>query len=145
MEWYGEDLDIRPVKHKYLPQYVESDDIERLIDFIRQKNTHKRTVERDVQCCAMQEATKWDHLVIRNWNDLKTELIQLFYPRESFPLQLSTHPQVKHYEEAGHFYRIILSTVFAYVSHFEPNILTRVVFLKNICINLETIMLISSR
>ena len=29
MEWYGEDLDIRPVKHKYLPQYVESDDIER--------------------------------------------------------------------------------------------------------------------
>ena len=48
MEWYGESLDIRPVKPKYLPQYVEPDDIERLIDFIRQKNTHKRTVKRDI-------------------------------------------------------------------------------------------------
>ena len=30
------------------PQYVEPNDIERLIDFIRNKNTHKRTNERDV-------------------------------------------------------------------------------------------------
>jgi len=48
MEWYGESLDIRPAKSKSLPQYVEPDDIERLIDFIRHKNTHKRTVERDI-------------------------------------------------------------------------------------------------
>ena len=48
MEWYGESLDIRPVKPKSLPQYVEPDDIERLVDFIRHKNTHKRTVERDL-------------------------------------------------------------------------------------------------
>jgi integrase len=48
MEWYGEGLDIRPVKPKSLPQYVEPDNIERLIGFIRQKNTHKRTVERDI-------------------------------------------------------------------------------------------------
>ena len=48
MEWYGESLDIRPKKPKSLPQYVEPNDIERLIDFIRNKNTHKRTIERDV-------------------------------------------------------------------------------------------------
>ena len=48
MEWYGESLDIRPVRPKSLPQYVEPDDIERLIDFISRKNTHKRTVERDL-------------------------------------------------------------------------------------------------
>ena len=48
MEWYGESLDIRPVKPKSLPQYVEPDDIKRLIDFISRKNTHKRTAERDL-------------------------------------------------------------------------------------------------
>jgi len=48
MEWYGESLDIRPTKPKSLPQYVEPSDIEHLIDAIRHKNTHKRTVERDV-------------------------------------------------------------------------------------------------
>jgi len=48
MEWYGESLDIRPAKPKSLPQYVEPNDIDRLIDFIRHKNTHKRTVERDI-------------------------------------------------------------------------------------------------
>ena len=48
MEWYGESLDIRPAKPKSLPQYVEPNDIEHLIDIIRHKNTHKRTVERDV-------------------------------------------------------------------------------------------------
>jgi integrase len=48
MEWYGESLNIRPVKPKSLPQYVEPEDIERLVDFIRRKSTHKRTVERDL-------------------------------------------------------------------------------------------------
>jgi len=48
MEWYGESLDIRPTKPKSLPEYVEPDDIERLIDFIRHKKTHKRTVARDL-------------------------------------------------------------------------------------------------
>jgi integrase len=48
MEWYGESLNIRPTKPKSLPQYIEPSDIEHLIDVIRHKNTHKRTVERDV-------------------------------------------------------------------------------------------------
>ncbi len=49
MEWYGESLDIRLAKPKSLPQYVEPNDIEHLIDVIRHKSTHKRTVERDVR------------------------------------------------------------------------------------------------
>ena len=48
MEWYGESLDIRPVKPETLPQYVKPDDIERLIDFISRKSTHKRTIKRDI-------------------------------------------------------------------------------------------------
>ncbi|MFC2003149.1 tyrosine-type recombinase/integrase [Chloroflexota bacterium] len=48
MEWYGESLDIRPTKPKSLPQYVEPSEIERLIDVIRNKSTHKRTVVRDI-------------------------------------------------------------------------------------------------
>jgi len=48
MEWYGESLDIRPEKPKSLPQYVEPSDIEHLIDVIRNKNTHRRTVVRDI-------------------------------------------------------------------------------------------------
>ncbi len=48
MEWYGESLDFRPAKPKSLPQHVEPNDIERLVDFIRNKNTHERTIERDV-------------------------------------------------------------------------------------------------
>ncbi len=48
MEWYGESLDIRPTKPKSLPQYVEPSDIEHLINVIRNKNTHKSTVVRDI-------------------------------------------------------------------------------------------------
>ncbi|MFC2069661.1 hypothetical protein ACFLTB_00590 [Chloroflexota bacterium] len=36
MEWYGETLDVKPPKLKSLPQYVESNDIGQLIDFIKQ-------------------------------------------------------------------------------------------------------------
>ncbi|MFC1935058.1 tyrosine-type recombinase/integrase, partial [Chloroflexota bacterium] len=48
MEWYGESLDIKPRRPRSLPQYVEPGDIEKLIDFIRNKNTHKGTVPRDI-------------------------------------------------------------------------------------------------
>ena len=48
MEWYGESLDIIPTKSKSLPQYVEPSEIEHLIDVIRNKKTHKRTVVRDI-------------------------------------------------------------------------------------------------
>ena len=48
MEWYGETLDVRPSKPKSLPEYVEPKDIGRLIDFIRDKTTHKGTVKRDI-------------------------------------------------------------------------------------------------
>ncbi len=48
MSWYGEDLDIRPVKPKSLPQYVDPADIERLIDTMRAKKNHKATIARDI-------------------------------------------------------------------------------------------------
>jgi len=48
MDWYGETLNIRPVKSKSLPQYVAPKDIGKLIGSIRSKSTHKGTVERDI-------------------------------------------------------------------------------------------------
>jgi len=48
MDWYGETLDIRPLKPKSLPEYVDPKDIKKLIDFIQTKGTHKGTIKRDV-------------------------------------------------------------------------------------------------
>jgi integrase/recombinase XerD len=48
MDWYGESLDLRPAKPKTLPEYVEPSNIERIIEVIGRKKTHKRTVRRDV-------------------------------------------------------------------------------------------------
>ncbi|MFC2034425.1 hypothetical protein ACFLTT_03385 [Chloroflexota bacterium] len=48
MNWYGESLDLKLTRPKSLPQYVEPDNIRRLIDFISHKNTHKLTIKRDV-------------------------------------------------------------------------------------------------
>ncbi|MFC2072284.1 tyrosine-type recombinase/integrase [Chloroflexota bacterium] len=48
MDWYGETLDLRPLKPKSLPEYVDPNDVEKLIDFIQNKGTHKGTIKRDV-------------------------------------------------------------------------------------------------
>ncbi len=71
MEWYGESLDIRPKKPKSLPQYVEPSDIEHLIDVIRNKNTHKRTVIRDILLIRFVTMTglrrsELAHLIVRD-------------------------------------------------------------------------------
>ncbi len=71
MEWYGESLDIRPTKPKSLPQYVEPSEIEHLIDVIRNKNTHKRTVVRDILLIRFATMTglrrsELAHLIVRD-------------------------------------------------------------------------------
>ena len=71
MEWYGESLDIRPTKPKSLPQYVESSDIEHLINVIRNKNTHKSTVVRDILLIRFATMTglrrsELAHLIVRD-------------------------------------------------------------------------------
>jgi len=71
MEWYGESLDIRPPRPKSLPQYVEPSDIEHLIDVIRNKNTHKATVVRDILLIRFATMTglrrsELAHLIVRD-------------------------------------------------------------------------------
>jgi len=47
--WYnGEKLPIKIKVPKILPQYVPSEDIDRLIDGIKGKKSHKKTIDRDV-------------------------------------------------------------------------------------------------
>ncbi|MFC2007002.1 tyrosine-type recombinase/integrase [Chloroflexota bacterium] len=47
--WYsGEKLPVKVRVPKILPQYVPSEDIERLIEGIKGKKSHKKTIERDI-------------------------------------------------------------------------------------------------
>ena len=49
MRWYGEPIDDVKIKvPKHLPQYVEDDQIEKLLSAIRGKKSHKRSIERDL-------------------------------------------------------------------------------------------------
>ncbi len=71
MEWYGESLDIRPPKPKSLPQYVEPSEIKHLIEVIRNKSTHKRTVVRDILLIRFATMTglrrsELAHLIVRD-------------------------------------------------------------------------------
>ena len=49
MRWYGEPIDDVKIKvPKHLPQYVEDSQIEKLLSTIRNKRSHKHSVERDL-------------------------------------------------------------------------------------------------
>ncbi|MBA7680415.1 Tyrosine recombinase XerC [subsurface metagenome] len=49
MHWYGESIDDFKIKvPKRLPQYVEDDQIEKLLSAIRGKKSHKRSIEQDL-------------------------------------------------------------------------------------------------
>jgi len=48
MAWYGEKLDVKVKVPKQLPEYVEEEDIEKLIAAMRGRKTHKKSIERDV-------------------------------------------------------------------------------------------------
>lgn len=47
LKWYGEELDINIRVPKILPSYVERADIERLLEALRAKRSHKNTIRRD--------------------------------------------------------------------------------------------------
>ncbi len=47
-KWYGEELDINIKVPKILPTYVDSKDIEKLLEAIRSKKTHKKNIQRDL-------------------------------------------------------------------------------------------------
>jgi len=48
LKWYGEELDINIRVPKILPSYVEKGDIERLLEAMRAKRSHKNTIGRDI-------------------------------------------------------------------------------------------------
>ena len=47
-KWYGEDLDINIRVPKVLPSYVEKEDIEKLLEALRSKKSHRKTIDRDI-------------------------------------------------------------------------------------------------
>ncbi|MFC1974257.1 tyrosine-type recombinase/integrase [Chloroflexota bacterium] len=48
LNWYGEELDLKVKLPHQMPEYVEEESIEKLINAIKKKQTHKRTIDRDV-------------------------------------------------------------------------------------------------
>ncbi len=47
-KWYGEELDIKLRVPKILPSYVEKSDIDKLLDAIKNKRSHKDSTDRDL-------------------------------------------------------------------------------------------------
>ena len=48
MEWYGEKLDTKIRVEQGLPDYVETEDIEKLINAIKGRKSHKQLIERNL-------------------------------------------------------------------------------------------------
>jgi integrase/recombinase XerD len=48
LSWYGEDIDLKVRLAHQLPEYVEDDSVQRLIDAVQKKRTHKGTIRRDI-------------------------------------------------------------------------------------------------
>jgi len=48
MKWYGEPLDIKIRLPKTLPEYVEPDDVDKLLTAMLGRRSHKRTAQRDI-------------------------------------------------------------------------------------------------
>ncbi len=47
-KWYGEELDINIRVPKILPSYVEKTDIEKLLEALKSKKSHRNTIDRDI-------------------------------------------------------------------------------------------------
>jgi len=48
LKWYGEQLDVKIAVPKTLPSYVEKSDVDKLLEAMRSKKTHKKSALRDV-------------------------------------------------------------------------------------------------
>jgi integrase len=47
-KWYGEELDINIRVPKILPSYVERTDVDKLLEALKSKKSHKKTIDRDL-------------------------------------------------------------------------------------------------
>ncbi len=48
LEWYGEDIDLKVKLPHQLPEYVEDESVQKMIDTVKQKRTHKQDIDRDI-------------------------------------------------------------------------------------------------
>lgn len=48
LNWYGEDIDLKVKLPRQLPEYVEDASVQKLIATIKEKQTHKKTIDRDI-------------------------------------------------------------------------------------------------
>jgi integrase len=48
LNWYGEEIDLKVRLPHQIPEYVEDEDVEKLISTIKKKRTHKKSIDRDI-------------------------------------------------------------------------------------------------
>ena len=48
LDWYGEDIDLKVKLPHQIPEYVEHENIEKLITAIKKKKTHKKSINQDI-------------------------------------------------------------------------------------------------
>src|SRR4030042_2051568 len=48
LDWYGEEIDLKVKIPHQLPEYVEDENIQKLIESIKKKSTHKGSIKRDL-------------------------------------------------------------------------------------------------
>jgi integrase/recombinase XerD len=48
LKWYGDEIDLKVKLPHQLPEYVEDESIQKLIRAIKNKQTHKKTIDRDI-------------------------------------------------------------------------------------------------
>jgi len=79
MRWYGEPIDDVKIKvPKHLPQYVKNEQIEKLLSSIRDKKSHKRTVERDLLIVELYLKTGMRLTIHRGTHEIGGSCVQLF-------------------------------------------------------------------
>ena len=48
LNWYGEEIDLKVKLPHQLPEYVEDESIQKLIETIKKKQTHRKSIDRDI-------------------------------------------------------------------------------------------------
>jgi integrase/recombinase XerD len=82
-KWYGDELDIKIKTGRQLPRYVESLDVEKLVNAMRSENkrTHKKLAERDILLVELAIHTGLRRMELANLNvgdiDIERKLLNV--------------------------------------------------------------------
>jgi len=130
MRWYGEPLDIKVKTPKMLPDYVEQSDIDKLIEAMRDKKSHKRSTKRDILLVdvAIHTGLRRSELANLKVGDIDTEGQLLIVRRgkgqkdRAIPLSYETAKRLGDYMEGKpkeeSLFGLVAATISGKIKHF---------------------------